>query len=338
MAFVLGVDAGGTKTLAALADEGGTVRGVGLGGSANYQGCGLRGAEQQLARALAAAATAAGARLDALAAAAYGVSGADRPKDFALIRGSLERLAPCPRLRLENDTLVALRAGTLDGVGIALIAGTGSNAIGRNAQGQTLQVGGLGRWSGDHGSAGQLGEAALVAAFMGQDGRGPPTSLGPRICQALGLERLEDVIEFGFYDLERGPLDTGTLAPLLFAAAAEGDPVARALLQQAGLEVARATKVLLARLFPGGEEVSVVFGGSVFQRGADPTLIDTVAAETRAARPATRFVRLEDEPVLGAVQFAFDDAGWPVTPRVAARLRSSFADGLARARAQEAPA
>ncbi|HSA22786.1 MAG TPA: BadF/BadG/BcrA/BcrD ATPase family protein, partial [Myxococcota bacterium] len=149
MAFVLGVDAGGTKTLAALADEGGDVRGLGLGGAANYQGCGVLGAEQQLGRALAAAAAAAGADLGGLASAAYGVSGADRPKDFGVIRAILERLTPCPRLRLENDTLVALRAGTPDGVGIALIAGTGANAIGRNARGETCQVGGLGRWSGD---------------------------------------------------------------------------------------------------------------------------------------------------------------------------------------------
>ncbi len=332
MSLLLGVDAGGTKTLAVLAAEDGEVRGVGLAGSANYQACGLGGAEGQLRRALEGAAAAAGVTLGEIAAAALGLAGADRPRDFAALRGLAARLLPCPRLRLENDTLVALRAGTPDGVGVALIAGTGANAIGRNARGETFQVGGLGRWSGDAGSAGQLGEAALVAACMAEDGRGPASVLGARVCQALGLERLVDVIEFGFYDQPRGPLDPGALAPLVFAAAAGGDAVAREILRQAGLEVARAARVLLARLFPGEDEVRVVFGGSVFQRGVDPTLVDTVVAETRRERPAARFVRLEDEPVLGAVEFAFDDAGLAVTPAALGRLRETFAVELQRAR------
>jgi N-acetylglucosamine kinase-like BadF-type ATPase len=335
MPCVLGVDAGGTKTLAAVADEQGLVRGVGLAGSANYQGCGARAAQAELGRAVEQALDRAGLASAELAAACFGVAGADRPTDFAVIRGLLEPLAPVPRLRLENDTIVALRAGTPDGVGIALIAGTGANAIGRDRAGRTLQVGGLGRWSGDHGSAGQLGEAALAAAFMGEDGRGPPSLLAGRIRAKLGLERLEDIIEFGFYDLPRVPLDPGALAPLVFEAAAQGDGPALAILRQAGAEVARSVRALCERLFPGPGAVTVVFGGSVYQRGAYPTLIEAIIQATRQHRPDARFVLLQAEPVLGALEFALDDAGLSRPEEGARRLRASLRLALERARLEE---
>ncbi len=322
---VLGVDAGGTKTLAVVADETGRVLGVGRGGSANYQSCGRAGAAGQIGRAVQAACSAAGLSPERFEATCYGVSGADREVDFAAIREFITPIAPCPRLRLENDTIVALRAGTPDGVGVALIAGTGSNAIGRNEDGAKHQVGGLGRLTGDYGSAGQLAEAALVAAFKGEDGRGPATSLGARICEQLELAQLADIIEFEFYDMPRGPLNLGSLAPLVFQAAADGDAVAVGILERAGREVARAVGVVCEHLFDPDRPVTVVFGGSVFMRGVSPVMIDTIRAEVARTRPDTDFVRLQVEPVLGAVGFAFDDAGLPAGGAIWQMLCDSFA-------------
>ncbi len=322
--FALGVDAGGTKTLAAVADAQGRVAGVGRAGSANYQACGRAGAAEQLRRAVAGALAQAGLEAGALEAACFGVAGADRAVDFGVIRELIAPLAGGLQPRLENDTVVALRAGTPDGVGVALIAGTGSNAIGRSADGRQHQVGGLGRLTGDYGSAGQLAEAAVVAAFKGLDGRGPATELSRRIPEALGLAQLVDIIEFEFYDMPRGPLDLGRLAPVVFEAAAAGDGVARAVLEQAGAEVARAVLVVIEQLFAPGQPVTVVFGGSVFTRGASPVLIESVQRAVRAERPGVRFVRLAVEPVLGAVGFAFDDAGWPAGKAVWQRLCASF--------------
>jgi N-acetylglucosamine kinase-like BadF-type ATPase len=322
MSFVLGVDAGGTKTVALVAGQDGQVRGVGRSGCANFQACGVAGAEGQIKKAVEEAAGQAGVDPSGFAAVCYGVAGADRPKDFETIRKFVEPLTPCPNFRLENDTIIALRAGTHDGVGIALIAGTGSNAIGRDSQGKKLQVGGLGRLTGDFGSGSQLAEAAVVAAMMSTDGRGTKTILTDKICSHLGLEHIEDIIEYTFYDSDKSHLDLGALAPLVFEAAAEGDELARSILKEAGHNVARAVKVILDKLFPGGGEVAIVFGGAVFQRGADTTLIETVSKECNAHREGLKFVRLQVEPVLGAVGFAFDDAGWDVTDEAWKKLKT----------------
>jgi len=322
MSFVLGVDAGGTKTVALVAGRDGQVRGVGRSGCANFQACGVAGAAGQIRQAVEEAAGQAGVDPAGFAAVCYGVAGADRPKDFETIRKFVEPLTPCPNFRLENDTIIALRAGTPDGVGIALIAGTGSNAIGRDAKGNQLQVGGLGHLTGDFGSSSQLAEAAVVAAVMGTDGRGKTTILTDKITSHLGLEHIEDIIEYTFYDSDKSHLDLGSLAPLVFEAAAEGDPVARFILQEAGQNVARAVKVILDKLFPGGEEVTIVFGGAVFQKGADTTLIETVSKECNAHRQGLKFVRLGVEPVLGAIGFAFDDLGWEVTDEAWKKLKT----------------
>ena len=125
--------------------------------------------------------------------------------------------------------------------------------------------------------------------------------------------------------MPRAPLDPGSLAPVVFEAAADGDRVAAGILEQAGQEVARAVKVIFERLFPEPGAVTVVFGGAVFMRGVSPVLIGTVQQEVGKQRPDTRFVRLETQPVLGAVAFAFDDAGWPAGGRVWSELRSSYA-------------
>ncbi|MBW1807750.1 MAG: hypothetical protein JRJ19_09400 [Deltaproteobacteria bacterium] len=324
MGFVLGVDAGGTKTIAVIADETGQVHGIGKAGSANFQACGVSGARGQIQLAIQAAARKADVDLSGFQAVCYGISGADRPVDFDTVRNFTLDLAACPVYRLENDTIIALRAGTPDGVGIALIAGTGSNAIGRNADGAKLQVGGIGRLSGDFGSAGQLGEAAIVAALMGLDGRGLATGLADKIKSKLGLAQLEDIIEYEFFDSNRAGLDLGSLAPLIFEAADEGDQVALALLEEAGINVARGVRVILEKLFSDQSEVTIVFGGSIFQKGSHPKLIETISRQCRAFHQQTRFVRLEVQPALGAIGFAFDDLEWPLTKQIFDQMRQSY--------------
>jgi N-acetylglucosamine kinase-like BadF-type ATPase len=335
MGCVLGVDAGGTKTIAVVADVTGQVQGYGKSGPANFQDCGVVRAAEEIRLAVQAAAGQAGVDPSCFQAVCYGVSGADRPKDFKTVMGITHPLTPCPIFRLENDTIIALRAGTPDGVGIAVVAGTGSNTIGRTARGEKLQVGGLGRLSGDFGSAGQLAEAAIVASIMGQDGRSPYTMLTNKITTHLGIEKIEDIIEFFFHDADRSALPVGSLAPLVFETASEGDKVAQSILREAGSKLGDALRVIIDRLFAHEEDLTVVFGGSIFQRATNLTLFEALVRSCREHRPKTRFVRLQVEPVLGAVAFAFDDAGWDLTVERWERLKESFRAPSARPEAGE---
>lgn len=314
--YVLGVDAGGTKTLALVADAEGLVLGMGRAGGGNFQSSGVRGAGESINNAISLALSQARVDRSQVSMACYGIAGADRKKDFRTIKGLLMEITPTRRFILVNDTVIALRAGTPDGVGIGLIAGTGNNAIGMNRKGRIAKVGGLGRPLGDFGSASDIGEYALFSAMRGHDGRGRPTILYKKICRLLGLKRLEDAIEFLFYDniaqggssqpSSLGWSDFGGLAFLVFEAAGEGDRVAQEILKKAGREIARAASAVMKKLFRPDEDVPIVMGGSVFQKGNHPALVRSLRASLPKSFRRIRMITLDFEPVLGAVFFCLD--------------------------------
>ena len=77
--MIVGVDAGGSKTLALVADASGRVVGRGSAGSANYQGIGFTAAAAALSEAIAGALAAAGVQRASVAAVVMGLAGVGRP-------------------------------------------------------------------------------------------------------------------------------------------------------------------------------------------------------------------------------------------------------------------
>ena len=176
MKYLLGMDAGGTKTLCALTDTAGTILGLGLSRCGNFQVSGVESARHELKRSIERAVADAGIEPKTIAVAFYGVSGADRQKDFETVSGMLSSVNPADRMFLENDASIALRAGTETAVGLGLISGTGTNAIGFNSRGERRQVGGWGSpYLGDFGSAHDIAACAFAQAQRGNDAAdGPP--------------------------------------------------------------------------------------------------------------------------------------------------------------------
>ena len=130
--FVLGIDAGGTKTLAYLAAADGTVVAEGRGGPANLQASSELDVEKVLHDVIE---QAIGDRAIAVGALCLGMAGVDRPGDAAVARAVVRRLGFRRGTLVVNDALIALTAGAGDGPGLVLVAGTGSIAYGRDARG-----------------------------------------------------------------------------------------------------------------------------------------------------------------------------------------------------------
>ncbi len=302
MGAVLGIDGGGTKTAAVLASLEGEVLAEATRGPSNWQAVGRRSARHVL-----------GELWEELArvghevvAVAWGLSGLDRPKDEVVLRAIVEEIhgSELPYV-LVNDTFLILRAGTEDGVGVAVVSGTGSNCVAVGPGGRRVRIGGLGGEFGDDGSASDIGADGLRAAFRGEDGRAPATSLTARIKERFGLERLDDVIDRFIADA-RQRLSIGALAPLVFEESAAGDAVSRGILEHAGRELGLSARVLAARLFEAEEAFPLVMGGAVLQRGADDAMRRALVEEVRGDFPAVRPVVLEAAPVQGAVELAVD--------------------------------
>src|SRR5712691_9464374 len=146
MRYVLGIDAGGTKTRALLADETGQVIGAALGGGANLKTHGELEVEKVLHHVAEVAESRGGSRPDAVA---LGIAGADRPHDQAVLLGVLRRIGFKNRVVITNDARIAFVAGSDSRVGLALVCGTGSIAWGCNARGEIARSGGRGWHVGD---------------------------------------------------------------------------------------------------------------------------------------------------------------------------------------------
>jgi N-acetylglucosamine kinase-like BadF-type ATPase len=135
--YYAGVDGGGSKTLAVVVDAQGHERGHGMAGSANHTAVGLEQAVAHICAAVEEATRTADCHLP-LHAAWLGIAGIDRPADYAMLFPHIRGLAAA--VHLTNDAELPLSA--LDGtVGVALIAGTGSIALGRDQHGTTARAG-----------------------------------------------------------------------------------------------------------------------------------------------------------------------------------------------------
>ncbi|GER81390.1 MAG: hypothetical protein IMW90_17175 [Thermogemmatispora sp.] len=293
--FYLGVDGGGSKTLAIVVDRHGRERGRALAGSANYASVGQEEAVHQVQLAAERALQAAGAESRPRAA-WIGLAGLDRPADHAVLSPRLATLAD--QVHVTNDAELPL-AALEQAVGVVLIAGTGSIALGRDACGHLCRAGGWGYLLGDEGSGYDIGRQALQAATRAADGRGPHTSLLPRILAYWGLERAEDLIGVVYHGLETAAV--ARLATCVFAAAREGDRVARRIVGNAATELALAALVVSNQLEFSDNVVPLALAGSLLVREAP--FRAQILRRLRARRRLGQVVIVE-EPALSAAKAA----------------------------------
>jgi N-acetylglucosamine kinase-like BadF-type ATPase len=296
----VGIDAGGSKTLAVVVDQDGHELGRARAGGANYQAVGLKIALAAMQTALESALRVAG-RSGRPTAVWMGMAGIDRPADHALWLPHLAALTGAPRLT--NDAELALAA--LEGaVGVAVIAGTGAIALGRDAGGRTARASGWGHLIGDEGSGYDIGRACLRAVARAADGRGPLTALVERVAAEWALDAPDAMIGRVYPVVEKAEI--ARLAPLVSAAASEGDAVARGILARAAGELALAA-VAVGRMLALPPALPLALGGGL--------LVHNTAYREQVTR------RIGRCRALGQVTVVADPA--LAAARAAARLWSS---------------
>ncbi|HEU4783117.1 MAG TPA: BadF/BadG/BcrA/BcrD ATPase family protein [Ktedonobacterales bacterium] len=253
----LGVDGGGSKTLAVIVDQGGCERGRGVAGSSNHEVVGLERAVAAIREAVGQATAIAHADLP-LTAAWIGLAGIDQPRDIELLTPAVRAFAG--RVRISNDAELVL-SGLPHQIGVAVISGTGSIALGSDAQGTLARVGGWGHVLGDEGSGFGIGREALQCAVRAADGRGPATALLDNILGHWQLPAPEALLERVYPTFDKTAI--AALAPLVLALAREGDSVACKIEARAAHELALAVMAVARRLGFVAGPLPVAFGGGV---------------------------------------------------------------------------
>ncbi len=312
--ILIGVDGGGSKTLALVATLEGQVVGRGMAGPSNYHAVGLEAATTALETAIRSALEDAGQEACApTGALCLGLAGMGRPEDCAAFEGWVTERFPNTPVRMVTDAQLVLAAGTPKGWGIALISGTGSLAYGETPDGHNARAGGWGYLLGDEGSGYAIGLAALRAVARAADGRGPQTALTSSVLAHWKLSQPQNLVQY-VYASQRdiGRAEIAALAPLVEAAVEASileasileDVCARAIIRQAGQELALALKAVAQQLgfagFTGA--IPCALAGSVLVQGrrVNAALLESAAEMGLALDPVT----LVAEPALGALKLA----------------------------------
>jgi N-acetylglucosamine kinase-like BadF-type ATPase len=299
---VIGIDAGGTKTVCQLSDEQGRLVKETRGPGANLQSAGELQVEKVLHDLMERAIDSLGVTPAAIC---LGIAGVDREEDARVVWGILRRIGYKARLVIVNDALIALEAGVGDQPGVVIISGTGSIAYGRNAQRQAARAGGWGYVLGDEGSGYWIGRAALRAVLREADRRAEPTALTPLLLKHFDVDKPSDLLHAVYF---RGvkPPEIAALAPYVQQSYEEGDRVAAGILDGTARELTASSVSVASRLGMLQERFTFVLAGGIF-RGLT-WVRDELTERLSAAAPNSEVQQLQCEAASGAVLIALREA------------------------------
>ena len=315
----LGIEGGGTRTVALLADADGRLLKRFEGGPANFKLL----SEAQLLRRLREV-RAAFAGFPQPAAVGIGLAGARGEPEWQRIRAAAAQVWPGVPCHATHDLETALAAGearqkakgkrqkgateraastfnfqlsTLTQV--LLLSGTGSCFYGRSPDGRTARFGGWGHILGDKGSGYEIGLRALKACVFYLDRDGEWSRLGQRILRALQLNEPNELIPWA---QAAGKADIAALAVEVFAAATERDAIAKDILEGAAASLAKDGVACAKKLAKTSELVQFVLAGSVLLK--QPRFARAVAKELAERWPGCVVTPLKRESAWGAVELA----------------------------------
>jgi N-acetylglucosamine kinase-like BadF-type ATPase len=319
MRYHLGVDVGGTKTAALLADGDGTAVGLGAEGPGNWEMVGYPVMAETVLRAVRGALAMAGAVMADIDTAGMGMAGLDWPSQLQPHREALRLLGLRREPVLVNDAALGIPAGSAEGWGVSIESGTSCNCRGwtrgRTREGRALGCGGL--WSGEAAGGVEIVRRAMSAVAFDWMRRGPATALSQAFVRESGAESLADFMEragSGRFDPD------ARWARLVFDAARGGDPVALGILSWAGTELGEMACGVIRQIGIEREAFDVVCIGSIFS--GHPAIERTLRETVLEAAPGARVTRCEEPPVVGAVLLGMQEAGLETGP-ARERLRRS---------------
>jgi N-acetylglucosamine kinase-like BadF-type ATPase len=296
----LGVDAGGTKTVFVLGDTTRELARVRTG-TIKRMKADAETAERNLQEGLAGLTAATGIAPEAITGCCIGTAG----ETVALVTNWLREAFAHHvggELTIVGDVEIALDSVFFGGRGVLALAGTGSNMAGRAATGKIVRAGGWGPALADQGSGHFIGLESLRRGFLAIDEQ-RATRVLDDAQRFWGLSSLADLIEFA--NANPAP-EYSRLAPLVVAAAEQGDAVAREVVEQGGRDLAMLAGLVIERIraleaFGEGsfEAPAVAVAGSILENVA--LLRNAMTAELRARYANIRVIDEPADPPAGAL-------------------------------------
>ncbi len=272
---LLAVDGGGTKTLAAITDQKGSILSTGQSGASNYQVVGFEHAVSSLTDAINNAISALEdikentEKQVSFQRAVFALAGIDTAKDLIkarkIVNEALEKTGiDVQETIVENDAQSALLGATNHQPGILLISGTGSIAFAFDGKETYERAGGFGHKVGDEGSGYWIGIKALKSVLKMHDARGPATILSEKILSYLQLKDYEELHNW-VYSPDFTVDKVASLAKFVDEGANNGDEVSRRILSEAADELFRLVFSVAKKTRLTGVPFTLVLLGGVLE-------------------------------------------------------------------------
>ena len=302
-AYLLAIDGGGSKTQVLCADSSGQVVGQGLAGPTSLTATnvgaasfnlreGIRQATEQLPT---------GWRVSWMV---MGLAGMDTPKETQAAHQVFEQILKyyaIDHMTLINDVVIALASGTDAANAVALISGTGSNCFGRNAEGQTVQVGGLDYLLTDQGSGYEIGRYVLRSAVKSFDGRVKKTVLEELVCEHFKIASIADLKDVVYHPPLSKP-EIAALAKICEQAFDQGDAIAQEIFDHVVDELLAMVTTALTRLDIMTKPTDCVLAGSITKINY---IKDGLTRQLQSVCRQLQVIVPEKKPVYGALNLAW---------------------------------
>jgi glucosamine kinase len=310
--YVLGIDGGATKTLAAVLDLERRTLHLGQGGPSNEDAVGTKAAVAALLGAAEAALGQAGIAWERLDAAVLALAGTDTEAVARHVHRARSK-----EWIVVNDVVAAWAAATGARPGIGVIAGTGSNVLGVGVDGRAWRAGGWGQLLGDEGSGYWLGSHSIGAALRDRDGSGQETALSEAAVAFFGAASVEAVAA-RVYAQPLSKREIAAFATETARLAGAGDAVARELYERGAAHLGRQIAAVIRRTgLEGAFPVGLI--GGAFKAGA--VFVEPLAAAVRELAPEATVAVVEMAPVGGSLLLAMHACGCEASPAVAELAR-----------------
>lgn len=302
--YFLGVDVGGHKSHALITDGLGNPLGFGNGGSGNWEDVGYEGLREVIVDITEQALQQARIKIDHIAGAGFGIAGYDWPSQRQKTLEALKPLNLRAPLEIVNDTVIGLIAGSENGWGVVVVAGSGCNCRGWNEERKEGRVISGADWAAEDAGGSYLVRNAIKSIALQWTKRGPATKLTQTFISKNDVANAAELLEgFALGNI----LAVAADAPLVFQVAEEGDEVAQRLVEDMGRLLADMACGVIRQL--GCEELAfdVVLVGSLYD--GSPRLIEVMQEGIQELAPDAHLIRLKAPPVVGGVLLGMELAG-----------------------------
>lgn len=300
--YVIGVDGGGSKTTAVLANLEGRILKRYQGGSSHPRNLGVKKALENVALAIEKILPKKGKIVSTFLGLPAMEEEFKNRKNF-IKKELLKHKEIFPifkgKIVINSDQLAGFRSGTNKKDGIVLIAGSGCVAHGWKGKNE-VKVDGWGYLS-EMGSSFWIGQKALQAIWKELDGRGPKTLITKLVFRKLKIKNKENLINKIYFKNHFKVISS--FSSLVDLATKKGDKIAEKILIEGGKELGLSANIVIKRLNLKNKKFPLVLIGSVFK---SKFVLDTVKKEIKKFAPKTEFIRPKVEPVIGAVKLAIE--------------------------------